>query len=536
MSKKIILLISALILILIIILFQFNSKKEETDFDLFEVIRGDIYQEISEVGQLKKGEELNLAFRTSGTIQKIYVQVGDQVKKWDALAKINTQGLNIQLEQAKSDVKIYQANLDKLLTGASPEEIEKAEIVVFNAQVSLENAQRNLENVESQADGNLKATYEDALNVLDNSYLKIYNTYIIVDSIQKTYFYGYDQESIRVKDNKEIIKKAKVNAKSYLDSARSNQTNENVDNAISEIKKLFVDVSNSLIIIRDECEDPAYTNTVSSANKTLLDTEKTNINTGLTNLANSEQTIFSTKLTNQSNINTAKTSLSVAQGVLETAQNGLDLIIASPQEADVDLYEAQLEKAKSQVKYLENQIQESYIYAPTDGQIKDIKKRTAETILSGSEMIVFLPADPFQIEVDIYEEDIVKVNVGNPVDVSLVAFPDQIFEGSVVSIDPAEKLIDGVVYYKIKIGFENMLDQAKPGMTADLVIKTDFRENVLVVPEDAIQEEGEKIIVEVLKDNGDIEKREVEIGLEETNDDLIEIIFGLSEGETIIVR
>jgi len=535
MNKKIIILVSAIILILIIILFQINSKNQEIDFDLFEVIRGDISQEISEVGQLKKGEEINLTFKSSGTIQKIYVEVGDQVKKWDVLAKINTQGLSIQLDQAKSDIKIYQANLDKLLIGASPEEIERAEITLSNAQISLGNAQQNLENIESQSEENLKAAYEDALNVLDDTYLKIYNAYMVVDSVQGTYFYGYDQESLKVKENKENIEKAKVESKSYLDIARNQQTNENIDNAISEIKKLLVSISNSLIIIRDQCENSVYANTVSSANKTLLDTEKTNMNTGLTNLTDSEQTISSTKLTNQLDINTAQTSVSSADGALKTAQNGLNLITASPQKADIDLYEAQVAKAESQVKYLENQIQESYLYAPVDGQITEIKKRTAEMVLSGSDMIVLLPADPFQIEVDIYEEDIVKINVGNPVYISLVAFPDQIFNGNVISINPAEQLIDGVVYYKIKINFENIIDQAKPGMTADLVIKTDFRENVLIIPEDAIQEEDGKITVEVSK-NGDIKERQIEIGLKETNNDMTEVISGLLEGEKVVVR
>jgi len=478
MNKKIILLIIGLALLLIIIFYQLRLKKENGVFDLFEIVRGNISEEISEVGQLKKGEEINLAFKASGTIQKIYVEVGDQVKKWNVLAKINTQGLNIQLDQAKSDMKIYQANLDKLLIGASPEEIEKAEITLSNAQVSLENVQKNLENIESQSEENLKAAYEDTLNVLDDSYLKIYNTFMVVDSVQGTYFYGYDQESLKVKENKENIKDAKIESKSYLDIARNEETNENIDSAIFEIKKLLVSVSNSLIVIRDQCEKSVYANTVSSADKTLLDTEKTNINTGLTNLTNSEQTISSTKLTNESNINTAQTSVSTAQGVLETAQNGLNLITASPQKTDIDLYEAQLAKAESQVKYLENQIQESYLYAPVDGQITEIKKRTAEMILSGSEMFVLLPADPFQIEVNIYEEDVVKINVGNPVDISLVAFPDQIFKGNVISINPAEQLFEGVVYYKVKINFENIIDQAKPGMTADLVIKTDKKKMV----------------------------------------------------------
>ena len=199
MSKKIILLIGGLTLLLIVIFYQLNVKKDNEVFDLFEVVRGNVYQEVSEVGQLKKGEEINLAFKTSGRIERIYVNVGEEIKKWTTLAKMDTRGLEIQLQQAKSDLAIYQAQLDKLLIGASPEEIQKVETAVSNAQISLGNAQQNLIDVRAESEEDLNAAYEDALNVLDDSYLKIYNAFLVVDSVQETYFYYYDQESIKVR-------------------------------------------------------------------------------------------------------------------------------------------------------------------------------------------------------------------------------------------------------------------------------------------------------------------------------------------------
>ncbi len=534
MSKKIILLIVGLTLLLIVIFYQLNVKKESEVFDLFEVVRGNVYQEVSEVGQLKKGEEINLAFKTSGRIEKIYVNVGDEIKKWTTLAKMDTKGLEIQLQQAKSDLAIYQAKLDKLLVGASPEEIQKVETAVSNAQVSLGNTQQNLIDVRAESEEDLNAAYEDALNVLDGSYLKIYNAFLVVDSVQETYFYYYDQESIKVRENEEIIKTASDESKSYLDTAQGDPSHENIDLAISEIKELLSQVSSALIIIRDMCEEPSYSSEVSSTNKTSLDTQRTNINTALTNIANSQQTISSTKLTNESNINTAQTTVSTAEGSLTAAEDELALTTASPQKADVDLYEAQVTKAQSQVEYLENQIKESYLYAPVDGQVIEIKKRVGEMVSSVNEIIVFSPADPFQIEVDIYEEDIIKISIDNPVDISLVAFPDKIFEGRIISIDPTEKLVEGVVYYQVKISLEELPDEVKPGMTADLIIKTAFRENVLIIPEDAIQEKDDKTIVEILKDNV-VEEKEVEVGLE-GSDDMVEVISGVLEGEKVILK
>jgi len=535
MNKKIILLISGLVLILIIIFYQINSKNQEIDLDLFEVTRGDISEEISEVGQLKKGEEINLAFKSSGIIQKIYVKVGDKINKGDILAKIDTQGLNIQLEQSKSDMKIYQATLDKLLIGASPEEIRKVEIIVSNAQISLESAQQNLIDVKTKSEEDLSATHEDALNVLNDSYLKIYNAFLIVDSFQKEYFYYQDEESIKVKTNRNAIENAILEVRFFLNLLKDDKSYKNIDVAISGVKNSLVTTFESISFIREISEESIHRHIILDADKVLLDIERTSINTALINVSNSEQTISSTRLTNELNTNAAQTRVSAAEGSLATAENELAFITASPQKTDIDLYQAQVAKAKSQVKYLENQVQESYLYAPVNGQIAEIRKKTAEMALSGEKMILLLPADPFQIEVNIYEEDVVKVNIDNPVEISLVPFPNEIFKGKVISINPAEELIDGVVYYQVKISLEDSPDGVKSGMTADIVIQTDSRENVLIIPEDAIEKKDDQIIVEALK-NGNIEEKEIEIGLEGTDNGMVEVFSGLLEGEKVILR
>ena len=102
-----------------------------------------------------------------------------------------------------------------------------------------------------------------------------------------------------------------------------------------------------------------------------------------------------------------------------------------------------------------------------------------------------------------------------------------------ISIDPAEKLVEGVVYYKVTIDFEKENEAIKPGMTADVVIETAKKEDVLVVPRGALEDKNEKKIVKVLE-NGQVKEREVETGLE--GDQLVEILSGLSEGDQVVVK
>ena len=70
-------------------------------------------------------------------------------------------------------------------------------------------------------------------------------------------------------------------------------------------------------------------------------------------------------------------------------------------------------------------------------------------------------------------------------------------------------------------------------MTADIVIKTAEKENVLMIHKNAIQKNGKpKVIVH---DNGKTEERAVEIGLEGEGN-MVEIISGLSEGDEVVIR
>ncbi|MFC1663948.1 efflux RND transporter periplasmic adaptor subunit [Patescibacteria group bacterium] len=534
MSKKIILTITAVVLVLVFVIYQVFIKKEEPNFVLEKVSRGQISQEVSETGTVKATEEINLGFNGLGRIEKIYVKTGDNVESGQSLAKLDTSQLNIQLIEAKANFEIAQAKLNKLLAGSSPEEIKIAETAVANANLSFEDAKQNLKDVTALATESLKSAYEDALNVVEDCYLSSYNALNKLDSIQTTYFNSNDQESIKMKENKSNVEDNVLQIKSYLDLAKSNSSHLNIDTALSKTKTGLNNISTALENSRQLCEESSYQNVVTSTDKTSLDTQRTNINTALTNVTNSQQLIISTNLDNEYDINTAKSQVSTTEGQLKATQDELALKKAAARQEDIDLYEAQVKQAQSKVALLEDQIYQSTLRSPTKSQITKVNKKAGETIQITENMLSLIPLTPFQVKVDIYEEDIIKVKVENPVDIVLAAFPDETLKGKVVSIDPTEKLIDGVVYYEVTIDFEEQKQELKPGMTADLTIKTAFKENVLIFSEDALSEKDGKNMVQVFKE-GLIEEREIQIGLE-GSDDKVEVLSGLEEGEEVIIK
>lgn len=303
------------------------------------------------------------------------------------------------------------------------------------------------------------------------------------------------------------------------------------------MKKGLDDIQDALTSAREATEDPNYRNIVSSASKTALDAQRISINTAFANVTDSQQTIASTKLSNESDINTAQAAVSKAKGQLIIAQDNLALLKAEPSQPDIDLYRAQIKQSEAKIQFLENQIQQASLKSPTDGEVTRVNKRAGEMVqpILAESIISLLPASPFEIEVNIYEEEIVKVGVGDPVNIFLIAFPDQIFQGKVLSIDPAEKLIEGVVYYKVTIGFtEEPPKGVKPGMTTDITIITETRDNVLLIPEGAIYKKGGKMMVKVWK-NGTFEEKEIEVGLKGSNN-MVEVVSGLTEGEKVVLQ
>lgn len=537
MKKKKTKIIAGLIVLVVIIfgVYSLFFKKEKVDYSLVKASKGNVVQTVSETGAVKKGEEIKLGFKSSGEIEKIYVATGSKVKSGDLLAKIDTTQLNIQSAQAKASLDVVQAQYDKLLAGASPQEITIAQTTVENAQISLQSAEQKLEDTEASAQESIANYYESALNVLDDAYLKIENSYNTVQVVQRTYFTTTEQESILVSDNKDSINNFLLQLKTPLVKAKNTSVNEDIDVALSRAKTTLSGVANNLKIVRDVCETIKYQSVVSSTDKTLLDTHRGYINTALTSVISSQQTISSTKITNEANINVVQAQVSAAKGTLKAAQDQLTKLKAPPRQEDVDLYQAQVKQAQAQVNLLQTQIGDTSLKSPTNGTITDVSKKEGEIVQSLMDFVILLiPDDPYQIDVDIYEEDIVKLAINNEVEISLVAFPDTVFRGKVISIDPTQKLKEGVVYYNVVVGFEGEIPETiKPGMTADLVIHTASRENVLTIPKGAVQENG-KVTVEIL--NGkEIQQKEIKTGLK-GSDDLVEIVSGLKEGEEVIVR
>jgi len=536
LAKKKLIVISLVILLPILSFagYRFYKTKTANPYVTETVKKQNISQEVSATGQVKKGEEINLGFKSSGTIKTINVKTGDWVEQNQILAKLDASQLEIQLQESLANLSLAQAKLDKLLAGATKEEIAVKEAQVSSAKTTLVNAEKNLVDITAIANESLESAYEDGLTTLDDAYLKINNSANTISYIQRNYFFGMDQESFQVKEIDTKAKQTVLQIKSLLDSAKNSTDKTKIETSLAGAKTNLEGVSDNLAALRAICEGKTYRTVVSSASKALIDDERGYINTTLTNVVSAQQTIVSTRLDNQSDINTAEATVSTSKETLSKAEKDLALTTAKPRQEDVNLNQAQVSQAEANANLLRNQIRESEISAPIVGQVTKVEKEIGEVVQPSMTDVVIslLPKEPFQIEVDIAETDIGKISLGDNCQISLDAFPEKYFDGKVIEIDPAATVIQGVVYYRVKISLETEEAGIKPGMTASVEITTDYKENILAIPQRAVLEKNSHKIVKVMEGKNIIEKT-VETGIR-SSEGIVEIISGLREGETIV--
>lgn len=136
------------------------------------------------------------------------------------------------------------------------------------------------------------------------------------------------------------------------------------------------------------------------------------------------------------------------------------------------------------------------------------------------------------ITVSVSEENIPKVKIGDTASVVFDAFPDKTFTGHVVGIDSVGTDKQGIISYNVRIDIENLSADVRPNMTANIIIETAHKENVLTVPNNVIIEKEGKTFVQ--KEGNDLKHpTEVTIGIKGLTK--TEITQGLSAGDKIVL-
>ena len=575
MKKRIKVILVVVLAILIVGGIYFFNQKPESVITTAVVEKGDLKQTVEVTGDVATIDNLDLAFDASGTVASVNVQIGDLVKAGDLLASLKSAELQSAVDQAEQTVVQAQAEIDLKQAGVSLEEQAVTEANLLVAQTALEAIQAvadaglveenaSLANIKINTAQDLSDSQADILESMRSVMAKVRSGLADADTIlgvDNTLFNDEFEQYLGNQDTQSIYdaEDAFVSAEIARDSAEDLLSvldisdDEALDLAVEGVDKAYSLTYQSLLETSKVLDSTEVdTTNLSSADlivfKTTISTAQSALMTAGSAFVNAEQALRSARLAVTQDVLEAEHSLASAQANydqdLANAKANISLLeaklaqtLADPRAVELASLLAGERIAEAQYNAALARLRQTQIVSPIDGQVVKINSDVGEQATIGQSMITVLSSGKtFEITLDIPESDIAKIQVDQTASITLDAFGDEVsFSGQVVTINPAEKLIEGVVFYQAKIFFNDQQDLSaiKPGMSAVVTILTSSETNVLYVPSRSVLERDGVKYVRVPNGTAFTEKT-VTVGLR-ADDGLVEIISGLSVGEEVIV-
>ncbi|MFA6251084.1 MAG: HlyD family efflux transporter periplasmic adaptor subunit [Candidatus Paceibacterota bacterium] len=483
LSHKIVSLVALLIVIICGYFLIKSNKNSEASYTTASVERSNIITYVTGTGQIEATNTLTLKSGTTGDVTYVGVKVGDFVKKGKLIASVDSRDAKIALENAK-------ISLTKLIDDPD----------------SLTLLQKENSVSESYNDGwNTASSFITEINSMIGDIKDVYNIgFFNYENVSKLSSVGKDKVDLLEENYYELEKNIKEITKLYKSLSRASSEEEIMNllnkshesakllaNNIKEMKATF-DYMVNYLDYQDDAE--------------AISTE-TDLNSWL-----------------DSSNNYVTDLLSSINSINENTESLNDILEG---EDKLDIRSAELS-----VQSKQNAYNDCFVHAPFDGIIATLTAKVGES--SGSS-IGTLITEQKVVTISLNEVDIAKVELGQKTILTFDAIEDLSVEGVVSEIDSVGTVSSGVVTYNVKISFDSDDERIKTGMSTNIEITTESKENILVVPSSAIKAKNGVSYVEIFNPSSDLPiRKEIEIGI--SDDTLTEIISGLDEGDKVIIK
>ena len=467
----------------------------------FEILRegmvenGRITATVNATGSIEPEALVTLTFRSTGTIRQVNVERGQSVRAGDVLATLDTEELQLSVQQAEDALHIQRLNNElSLATMAS----SQADIAAATAQVSV--AEANLAGAEaavSQAQAQMAQLMAGSTaGAIASAEAQVASAQAQQKSAQITYDRVLECFDFKIpgEDEKQEVCPG---LGATEEQARYNLNNANV----------------ALIAAEAQLAD-------TKAGPRPADIQAANAATASA----------------QANVLAAQGNVAVAIANLDRAQAAFDRMQEPPTDDELAILDAQIASAQTNLSVAQLRLEQSIIVAPIDGTIANVSINAGEQASPGAPAITLVNEDAFHINVNVDEIDIDQISVGQDVEVALDALSDTVLTGLISEISPTSASAGGVVTYLVTINI--ITDDGvtlRPGMSANASIVVEEIEDVLIVPNWAVRldrETGNAFVLQKMAD-GTIAETIVETGLR--NEQFSEVLSGLQSGDVVVV-
>ena len=226
------------------------------------------------------------------------------------------------------------------------------------------------------------------------------------------------------------------------------------------------------------------------------------------------------------------------------ALHNLETLSTSPFEdvsrGAADLVDTSLERLRlfdvpeHQIEMLKNERKVSkllHIHSPTKGIVINVGAREGQFVTPQTELYMIADLSAVWVYVDVFEEELPWVRVGDQAEMRVTAVPGRTFSGKLTYVYPYAESKTRTI--KARLEFDNVDLLLKPDMFADVTIHASPKENAVVVPSEAIVRSGLNEQIFVVRAPGKFEPRAVTLGL--SSGGLTEIIEGVAPNEEVVV-
>jgi len=243
----------------------------------------------------------------------------------------------------------------------------------------------------------------------------------------------------------------------------------------------------------------------------------------------------------------AQADFELARRNLEREKNLFDRGVGAQKnllttEAEFKVAEAGLNAAEKKLHVLgftEDQVEELNkshqvhpvisLYAPIGGKVIASNAVLGAMVDQATEILIIMDPTLLWVEAEIYERDIAKIKSGQDVEVSVPAYPEEVFPGKISFI--GDVLNEGSRTITVRTEIRNREFKLKPGMFSDMTVFLNHPDAVLALPEAAVLDDRDRKIVFITAADG-YRLQAVSVGIKEGG--YWEILDGLKEGEEVV--
>lgn len=513
--------------------------------------RGDIHEQLHIRGDIAAEREYDLAFESFGTVAHVYVDEGDLVKAGAILMRLDTTDLSLELERlyarrletsaadenaqaqyakATAVLDAEHAKLAELRAGTSPEKIEAqrarvdaANVTLLNAEISTEDAVRAAYTV---ADDAVRQTADLMMSNPRTSTPEL--LFILPDDGLRNSIQIQRQTMETILRNWKALNSLPlaVTTSAYAIQAQSD---------LNAVKSLLDDLALALNAAIESADasltDITTWRSAVSAARTTVDVTITSITqleesreaaAAALTIAEQDLRVLEAGTTHEA-IATQEAIVRQAEAGIAAAQAGLSQARATTAVADAEIAIAQEE------------ISRASIYAPGAAKVTKLWLKEHEQYQQSLQGMpaISLATIGVKVQSDVSEIDIPKLqeHAGMPMEIVFDAFPERVYTGEIVSIEPKEILKEGDTYYRVNFGLDTPTEDLRRGMSGDLTLTLSEKADILKVPEYMVTERDGTFFVNILE-NGTTSETAIQTGV--SDGDYLEVVSGITDGQIIV--